>query len=62
MSANDALKSNIDRLLTHLKDGSLAALLVSVHQNPGGVDRAESIKVVLRERLKHVRKKLGAET
>ena len=51
-------KNNTDRLLTHLKDGSLAYLLVQAHRTRDIADPAESIKAVLRERLEQVRRSI----
>ena len=44
-------QDNIERLLKHLKEGSLAAKLVHAH---GAPDPAESMKAVLRDRLQQV--------
>ncbi len=50
---------NLDRLLKHLKDGSLAARLVQAHRTPDTDDPAESMKAVLKERLEQVRNDLA---
>lgn len=49
-------QDNFDRLLKHLKDGSLAAHLVHAHRNPGTVAPAEAKKAILTDRLEQVRK------
>ena len=50
---------NFDRLLTHLKDGSLAARLVQTHRTPDTDNPAESMRDLLKERLKQVRNDLA---
>lgn len=59
-SNRSALKhqSNADRLLKHLKVGSLARQLVEAHQSAAGPDPMESARTVLLARLKHVRASL----
>ena len=42
---------NVERLLTHLDDASLAARLVRARQLPGHTTPQEAMKQVLRERL-----------
>lgn len=49
------LPANVERLLKHLTEGSLAARLVHAH---GTSDRAESMKAALIERLQQVRENL----
>lgn len=53
---------NVDRLLKHLKDSSLAARLVRAHRDPGQATPAEAMKLVLSERLKQVRENLDRTT
>jgi len=48
-------QDNIDRLLKHLKNGSLAARLVDARRTTGDGDPAQAMKAVLRERLAQVR-------
>jgi hypothetical protein len=58
MSDNAEPKSNSDRILKHIKGGSLAARLVLAHRVRGEADHAEGMKNVLRERLKEVKAKI----
>lgn len=51
--------SNSDRLLQHLKEGSLAARLVQAQR--GAASPAEALKAVIRERLHQARKDLGGD-
>ena len=51
-------KDNVDRLLEHLKDDSLAARLARAHRAPQAGDPAASMKAILAERLEQVRAKL----
>jgi hypothetical protein len=51
-------QNNYDRLLKHLKEGSLAARLVQAHRTPAAGGSAETMKTVLRERLEQVREKI----
>ena len=51
MPADPKEPNNIDRLLKHLKDGSLAARLVRAHHSPGTASPRESMAAVLKERL-----------
>jgi hypothetical protein len=46
---------NFDRLLKHLKNGSLAVRLVQAHRASGAASPSESMKAVLRARLEQVR-------
>ena len=55
MPADPKEPNNIDRLLKHLKDGSLAARLVRAHHSPGTASPRESMAAVLKERLEQVR-------
>ena len=48
-------KDNFDHILTHLKDGSLAARLVQAYREPAQDDPVQSMRVVLLERLEQVR-------
>lgn len=41
-------QDNINRLLEHLKDNSLAARLVQAYHEPGAAAPSESMKAVLR--------------
>jgi len=52
------LQNNYDRLLKHLKDGSLAARLVQAHQTSEAGEAVETMKAVLMERLEQVREKI----
>lgn len=62
MSDKAEPKNNSDRLLKHLKDGSLAARLVEAYRIRDAADPSESMKAVLRERLEQTREKIdGAE-
>ncbi len=56
-TSNDSSKpqGNVERLLKHLKEDSLAARLVHAH---GAADRKESMTAVLKGRLEQVRKSL----
>ncbi len=51
-------KSNYDRLLTHLEDGSLAYQLVQAHCDHDTTDPTESMMTVLRERLGQARRSI----
>ena len=51
-------QDNVDRLLKHLEDGSLAAQLVRAHRDHAVADPAEAMKIVLKERLVQVRENL----
>lgn len=55
MLDDKSTEDNFERLLSHLKDGSLAAQLVARYQNPGEGTPAESLKQVILDRLDHVR-------
>jgi hypothetical protein len=55
MSDKAKPQNNYDRLLKHLKDGSLAARLVQAHHASNPEEAAENMRVVLRERLEQVR-------
>jgi hypothetical protein len=48
-------RSNSERLLTHLKDGSLAAQLVRAHGDRDPDQPEESMRAVLKERLEQER-------
>ncbi len=48
-------QDNFDRLLKHLKNGSLAARLVHARRAPDAGSPAEAMKAVLRARLQQVR-------
>jgi len=54
--------NNIDRLLVHLNDDSLAARLVRAYQAADEGGAAESLKAVLAKRLEQVRAKLDDTT
>jgi hypothetical protein len=62
MSAKTDPKDNVDRLLSHLRDDSLAAQLVRAYRSrqPGGPEAF--IKTVLMERLAQERAKLNGAT
>ena len=47
--------NNFDRLRQHLKDGSLAVLLVQAHHNVKPAERTQSIRAVLQGRLDQMR-------
>ena len=51
-------KDNVDRLLGHLKDDSLAARLVRAHRAPQAGDPAAPMKAILTERLEQVKETL----
>jgi hypothetical protein len=53
-------KSNIDRLLAHLRKDSLAFRLVEVYRDCISNNSVESIRGVLRERLEQERKKIDS--
>jgi hypothetical protein len=55
MPDDPATPDNIDRLLRHLPEDSLAADLVRARHAPGGAT-PESMKAVLRERLGQARR------
>ena len=48
-------QDNIERLLKHLKNGSLAARLVDAHRTADAGDPVEALRAVLKERLAQVR-------
>lgn len=48
----------IDRLVKHLKNGSLAARLVHARRTAGAGDPVEAMKAVLNERFAQVRAKI----
>lgn len=52
-------QSNGERLLNHLKEGTLSSLLVQAHLDAGG-DR-EALKRIMTERLEQVRQGLGSK-
>lgn len=58
MSDESDPNENIDRLLKHVKEGSLAARLVLAHRASNAGSPAESIKAVMRDRLERVREDL----
>jgi len=58
MSDEAKPQNNYDRLLKHLKDGSLAARLVRAHRAPEAGGPAEAMKAVLRERLAQMREEI----
>ena len=51
-------KDNVDRLLEHLKNDSLAARLVRAHRAPQAGDPAAPMKALLTERLEQVKETL----
>lgn len=53
---------NVDRLLTHLADDSLAARLVRAHGDDQAESPDESLKAILAERLERVREEIGGGT
>lgn len=53
---------NVDRLLTHLADDSLAARLVRAHGVGQPDSSTESLKAILAERLERVRKEIDGGT
>jgi len=55
-------ESNVDRLLKHLKDESLAARLITAHEAPDGGEPVAAMKAVLTERLDEVKGKLDGAT
>lgn len=55
MSDKAEPKNNYDRLLTYLEEGSLADQLVRAHRDYDAAHSVESMKAILRERLKQVR-------
>lgn len=60
---NDATSQlNVDLLLKHLKNGSLAARLVNAHRAPDAADPAEAMKAVLKKRLDQVKEKIDDPT
>lgn len=54
-------ESNIDRLLKHLKDESLASRLIRAHEASDGGEPVASMKAVLTERLDEVKGKLNGD-
>lgn len=58
MPVESGQTSNIDRLLAHLDDGSLAARLVRAHRDSEEGGTAEGLKAVLSDRLEQMRAKL----
>jgi hypothetical protein len=55
MAEQDKSNDNVERLLAHLKDGSLAKRLVQAH---GEQDRARALMRVITNGLEEVRKRL----
>ena len=53
---------NVDRLLTHLADDSLAARLVCAHSDGQAGSPTESVKATLAERLERVREEIDGGT
>ena len=51
---------NVDRLVQHLQDGSLAAQLVQAHRATDAAGPADAKKAVLKARLDQVREDLDA--
>ena len=58
MPENAGPSSNSDLLLTHLDDESLAYRLVRAYLERDVDDPAETLKIVLQERLNHVRSRI----
>ena len=54
--------TNIDRLLKHLADDSLAARLVRAHSDGQVGSPTESVKTILAERLERVREEIDGGT
>lgn len=54
--------SNVDRLLEHLKDESLAARLVRAHGAAEAASPTDSMKAILTERLEQVREEIDGGT
>jgi hypothetical protein len=50
---------NFERLRAHLKDDSVAAVLLEAYRNPGALSPYEAMKTVLSARLEQVRSKLA---
>ncbi|MCL4215400.1 MAG: hypothetical protein KJ052_00110 [Candidatus Hydrogenedentes bacterium] len=50
---------NFERLRAHLKDDSLAAVLLEAYRNPGALTPYEAMKVVLNARIEQVRSALA---
>jgi hypothetical protein len=48
---NGALRTNFERLLSHLQEGSLAAQLVSAYAQPGEQTPAQALGKVIADRL-----------
>jgi hypothetical protein len=59
MSGEEKPQNNYDRLLKHLKHGSLAASLVQAHRNSDADEPTKSMKAVLSERIAQMRQKIG---
>jgi hypothetical protein len=53
---NTKSPDNFDRLLKHLKNGSLAARLVRAYHSAGTAGPGDSMMLVLKERLEEVKK------
>lgn len=50
---------NFDRLLKHLKAGSLAASFVQAHRAPGAASPRDALRAVLKTRLEQLRRTLA---
>ena len=58
MTENDQPSENVDRLLRHLREGSLAAQLVGAHGAQAADDGSRALEEVLEERLRRIREAL----
>lgn len=52
----DVPLSNLQRLFSHLKEGSLAARLVQAQMKAGAMEGQEALKKVVRDRLDEIRR------
>ena len=58
MPEQNPSSDNFNRLLSHLKDGSLAAQLVQAYRNPGATTSTKALKNIIHEGLKQARDNL----
>lgn len=59
MTEEDQQSENVDRLLRHLNDGSLAARLVRAHCVQAAEDGSRAMEEVLDDRLRRIREALN---
>ena len=59
MTEKDQPSENVDLLLRHLREGSLAAQLVRAHRAQAAADGSRATEEVLEERLRRIREALN---